>query len=50
MRALQFRAFGDPVAQLALVNLLEPQQSDGWAIVRVHATSVNRATSRMLRG
>ena len=50
MRALQFRAFGDPVAQLALVNLLEPQQSDGWAIVRVHAASVNPSDVKDVAG
>jgi len=50
MRALQFRAFGDPVAQLALVNLPEPQQSDGWAIVRVHAASVNPSDVKDVAG
>jgi NADPH:quinone reductase len=41
MRALQFRAFGDPAAQLVLMDLPDPQPREGWAIVRVHAASVN---------
>ena len=41
MRALQFRAFGDPAAQLALVDLPDPRPPKGWAVVRVHAASVN---------
>jgi NADPH:quinone reductase len=41
MRALQFRAYGDPAAQLALVDLPNPQPRKGWAVVRVHAASVN---------
>ena len=50
MRTLQFRAFGEPVAQLALVNLPEPHQSDGWAIVRVHAASVNPSDVKDVAG
>jgi NADPH:quinone reductase len=41
MRALQFRAYGDPAAQLVLVDLPDPQPRKGWAVVRVHAASVN---------
>jgi NADPH:quinone reductase-like Zn-dependent oxidoreductase len=41
MRALQFRAFGDPAAKLALVNLPDSRPRQGWAVIRVRAASVN---------
>jgi NADPH:quinone reductase len=50
MRALQFRAFGDPASQLALVNLPDPRPRNGWAIVRVHAASVNPSDVKNVAG
>jgi len=50
MRALQFRAFGDPATQLALVDLPDPQPRSGWAIVRVHAASVNPSDVKNVLG
>jgi NADPH:quinone reductase len=50
MRALQFRAFGDPGAQLALVDLPAPQPSKDWAIIRVHAASVNPSDVKNVMG
>jgi NADPH:quinone reductase len=50
MRALQFRAFGDPAAQLALVDLPDPQPRSGWAIVRVHAAAVNPSDVKNVEG
>jgi NADPH:quinone reductase len=37
----QFQAFGDPAAQLAVVDLPAPKPRSGWAVVRVHSASVN---------
>lgn len=50
MRALQFKAFGEPAAQLALVDLPDPQPRSGWAIVRVHAASVNPSDVKNVAG
>jgi NADPH:quinone reductase len=50
MRALQFKAFGDPAAQLALVDLPDPQPRSGWAVVRVHAASVNPSDVKNVAG
>jgi NADPH:quinone reductase len=50
MRALQFRAFGDPAARLALVDLPDPQPRSGWAVVRVHAASVNPSDVKNVAG
>jgi NADPH:quinone reductase len=50
MRALQFKAFGDPAAQLALVDLPDPQPRSGWAIVRVRAASVNPSDVKNIAG
>jgi len=50
MRALQFRAFGDPAAQLVLVDQPDPQPRKGWAIVRVRAASVNPSDARNVAG
>jgi NADPH:quinone reductase-like Zn-dependent oxidoreductase len=50
MRALQFRAFGDPAAQLPPVGLPDPQPRRGWAIVRVHAASVNPSDVKNVAG
>jgi NADPH:quinone reductase len=50
MRALQFGAFGDPAAQLALVDLPDPQPRSGWAVVRVHAASVNPSDVKNVAG
>jgi NADPH:quinone reductase len=50
MRALQFRAFGDPAAQLALADLPDPQPRSGWAVVRVHAASVNPSDVKNVAG
>jgi hypothetical protein len=50
MRALQFRAFGDPAAQLALVNLPDPQLRRGWAAIRIRAASVNPSDVKNVEG
>jgi NADPH:quinone reductase len=50
MLALQFRAFGDPAAQLVLADLPDPQPRKGWAIVRVHAAAVNPSDVRNVAG
>ena len=50
MRALQFKAFGDPAAQLALVDLPDPQPRSGWAVVRVDAASVNPSDVKNVAG
>jgi NADPH:quinone reductase len=50
MRALQFKAFGDPAAQLALVDLPDPQPRSGWAVVRVRAASVNPSDVKNVAG
>ncbi|HEX3413036.1 MAG TPA: zinc-binding alcohol dehydrogenase family protein [Stellaceae bacterium] len=50
MRALQFRAFGDPAAQLALVDLPDPQPRRGWAVVRIRAASVNPSDVKNVEG
>jgi NADPH:quinone reductase len=50
MRALQFKAFGDPAAQLALVDLPDPQPRSGWAVVRVRAASVNPSDVKNIAG
>jgi NADPH:quinone reductase len=50
MRALQFRAFGDPGAPLALADLPDPQPRKGWAIVRVRAASVNPSDVKNVEG
>lgn len=50
MRALQFRAFGDPAAKLALVKLPDPQPRQGWAVIRVRAASVNPSDVRNVEG
>jgi NADPH:quinone reductase len=50
MRALQFKAFGDPAAQLALVDLPDPQPRSGWAVVRVCAASVNPSDVKNIAG
>jgi NADPH:quinone reductase len=50
MRALQFRAFGDPAAKLALVDLPDPQPRRGWAVVRIRAASVNPSDVRNVEG
>jgi NADPH:quinone reductase len=50
MRALQFRSFGDPATQLALVDLPDPQPHSGWAIVRVRAASVNPSDVKNVAG
>jgi NADPH:quinone reductase len=46
----QFKAFGDPAAQLALVNLPDPQPRSGWAVVRVRAASVNPSDVKNVAG
>jgi NADPH:quinone reductase len=50
MRALQFQAFGDPGTRLALVDLPDPQPRSGWAVVRVHAASVNPSDVKNVAG
>jgi NADPH2:quinone reductase len=50
MRALQFKAFGDPAARLALVDLPDPQPRSGWAVVRVRAASVNPSDVKNVAG
>ena len=50
MRALQFRAFGDPAAQLAVVDLPDPQPRPGWAVVRIRAASVNPSDVKNVEG
>jgi NADPH:quinone reductase len=50
MRALQFKAFGDPAAHLALVDLPDPQPRSGWAVVRVRAASVNPSDVKNVAG
>jgi len=50
MRALQFRAFGDPTAKLVLVNLPDPQPRPGWAVVRIRAASVNPSDVKNVEG
>jgi NADPH:quinone reductase len=50
MRALQFRAFGDPAAELTLVDLPNPQPRPGWAVVRIRAASVNRSDAKNVEG
>ncbi len=50
MRALQFRAFGDPATKLALVDLPNPQPCPGWAIVRVHGAAVNPSDVKNVEG
>jgi NADPH:quinone reductase len=50
MRALQFRALGDPAAQLALVNLPDTQLRRGWAVVRIRAASVNPSDVKNVEG
>jgi NADPH:quinone reductase len=50
MRALQFKAFGDPAAQLALVDLPDPRPPSGWAVVRVRAASVNPSDVKNIAG
>jgi NADPH:quinone reductase len=50
MRALQFRAFGDPAVQLALVDLPDPQPRSGWAVVRIHAAAVNPSDVKNVAG
>jgi NADPH:quinone reductase len=50
MRALQFKTFGDPAAQLAIVDLPDPQPRSGWAVVRVHAASVNPSDVKNVAG
>jgi NADPH:quinone reductase len=50
MRALQFQAFGDPGTRLALVDLPDPQPRSGWAVVRVHAASVNPSDVKNIAG
>jgi NADPH:quinone reductase-like Zn-dependent oxidoreductase len=50
MRALQFRAFGDPAAQLALVDLPDPQLRRGRAAIRIRAASVNPSDVKNVEG
>ena len=50
MRALQFPAFGDPAAQLALVDLPDPQLRRGWAVVCIRAASVNPSDVKNVEG
>jgi NADPH:quinone reductase len=50
MRALQFQAFGDPGTRLALVDLPDPQPRSGWAVVRIHAASVNPSDVKNVAG
>jgi len=50
MRALQFRAFGDPAAKLTLADLPDPQPRQDWAVVRIHAASVNPSDVKNVEG
>jgi NADPH:quinone reductase-like Zn-dependent oxidoreductase len=50
VRALQFRAFGDPAAKLALVNLPDSQPRRGWAVIRIRAASLNPSDIKNVEG
>jgi NADPH2:quinone reductase len=49
VRALRFDRFGDP-SVLQVVNVPDPLVPDGWAVVRVHAASINPSDVKNVQG